>query len=106
MFLTPFTMVRCFVLSHPAVPLRPLAILHVALTSDISSSIHSIISRPVHSASLDGDSLEVPSAESEDTRHINTAIFYSVSSTQKGLAVSFRVTFLVISELDVMVNLL
>lgn len=76
---------RCFTLSHPAVPHRPLAILHVALTKEISSSIHSIISRPVSlSIDSDTDTLEV-----EDSRVVNTAIFYSISSTQKGLAVRY-----------------
>ena len=80
---------RCFILTHPAFHLQPLAILHVALTSDISSSIHSIISRNVgnitsESAETDHSS---PVQEAEDMRDITTSIFYSISSTQKGLTV-------------------
>lgn len=74
---------RCFILSHPAVPRRPLAILHVALTTEISSNIHTIISRNT-SLPVEG---EVETAENEEIQRVNTAIFYSISSTQKGLSV-------------------
>jgi len=71
---------RCFILSHQSLPLKPLAILHVALTQDISSNIQSIINRsPLES---NGN----PVREIEDEQLATTAIFYSISSTQKGLA--------------------
>ena len=72
---------RCFILSHPALPLQPLTILHVALTAEISSSIHSIISRTLSQS-------ESEIAVMENTNQVTTAIFYSISSTQKGLTVN------------------
>ncbi|XP_050759877.1 malonyl-CoA decarboxylase, mitochondrial [Gymnogyps californianus] len=63
---------RCYFFSHCAIPGEPLIVLHVALTSDISSSIQAIVK-------------EVPPLETEDTDKITTAIFYSISLTQQGL---------------------
>ncbi|XP_009947860.1 PREDICTED: malonyl-CoA decarboxylase, mitochondrial, partial [Leptosomus discolor] len=63
---------RCYFFSHCAIPGEPLIVLHVALTSDISSSIQAIVK-------------EVPPLEAEDTDKITTAIFYSISLTQQGL---------------------
>ncbi|XP_050834713.1 malonyl-CoA decarboxylase, mitochondrial isoform X1 [Serinus canaria] len=63
---------RCYFFSHCAIPGEPLIVLHVALTSDISSSIQAIVK-------------EVPPPETEDTEKITTAIFYSISLTQQGL---------------------
>lgn len=78
---------RCFILSHHAVPKRPLAILHVALTNEISNNIQSIITRSI-SLSIDSETDSVKIGGDEDMQRVNTAIFYSISSTQKGLAVS------------------
>ncbi|KAI9555443.1 hypothetical protein GHT06_017958 [Daphnia sinensis] len=76
---------RCFILLHPALPKRPLAILHVALTNEISDNIHSIITRNMsHSVEPETDTSTL--ADDEDVNRVNTAIFYSISSTQKGLA--------------------
>ena len=72
---------RCFILSHQSLPLKPLAILHVALTQDISSNIQSIINRSPFESNGN------PVREIEDEQLATTAIFYSISSTQKGLAV-------------------
>ncbi|XP_009879252.1 PREDICTED: malonyl-CoA decarboxylase, mitochondrial [Charadrius vociferus] len=63
---------RCYFFSHCAIPGEPLIVLHVALTSDISSSIQAIVK-------------EAPPLETEDTDKITTAIFYSISLTQQGL---------------------
>ncbi|XP_042732909.1 malonyl-CoA decarboxylase, mitochondrial [Lagopus leucura] len=63
---------RCYFFSHCAIPGEPLIVLHVALTSDISSSIQAIVK-------------EVEPLETEDTDKITTAIFYSISLTQQGL---------------------
>uniref|UniRef100_A0A8D2QFP6 Malonyl-CoA decarboxylase, mitochondrial n=1 Tax=Zonotrichia albicollis TaxID=44394 RepID=A0A8D2QFP6_ZONAL len=63
---------RCYFFSHCAIPGEPLIVLHVALTSDISSSIQAIVK-------------EVPPPETEDPEKITTAIFYSISLTQQGL---------------------
>ncbi|KAM8799325.1 malonyl-CoA decarboxylase, mitochondrial [Eudromia elegans] len=63
---------RCYFFSHCAIPGEPLIVLHVALTSEISSSIQAIVK-------------EVHPAETEDLDKITTAIFYSISLTQQGL---------------------
>ncbi|MED6295177.1 hypothetical protein CHARACLAT_028961 [Characodon lateralis] len=54
-------------------PEEPLVVLHVALTEDISDNIQSIVRE---FATLDAE---------EDINKINSAIFYSISSTQVGL---------------------
>lgn len=86
---------RCFILSHPALPKRPLAILHVALTNEISDNIHSIITRNI-SLSIDSETDASKLVDDEDIQRVKTAIFYSISSTQKGLAVSKSFRFLCI----------
>lgn len=86
---------RCFILSHPAVPKRPLAILHVALMNDITDNIHSIITRNM-SLSIDSETDSLKLGDEEDIQRFNTAIFYSISSTQKGLAVSTLAWFIII----------
>ncbi|XP_010219168.1 PREDICTED: malonyl-CoA decarboxylase, mitochondrial, partial [Tinamus guttatus] len=63
---------RCYFFSHCAIPGEPLIVLHVALTSEISSSIQAIVK-------------EVHPVETEDLDKITTAIFYSISLTQQGL---------------------
>ncbi|KAL4233761.1 hypothetical protein ACF0H5_008439 [Mactra antiquata] len=74
---------RCFVFTHSSMPREPLVVLHCALTNHISSSIHNIIgSRGYNSKSVDQD-INIDGPENRD--NINTAIFYSVTSTQKGL---------------------
>lgn len=66
---------RCYILCHPRMKDEPLAILHVALTRGIATNIQAL---------LDVDS---PQA---DAREANTAVFYSVTSPQRGLrGVSF-----------------
>ncbi|XP_055790304.1 malonyl-CoA decarboxylase, mitochondrial [Salvelinus fontinalis] len=64
---------RCYAFTHAAMPGEPLVVLHVALTEDISDNIQSIVREL---ATLD---LE------EDVNKVNTAVFYSISSTQAGL---------------------
>ncbi|XP_005734804.1 malonyl-CoA decarboxylase, mitochondrial [Pundamilia nyererei] len=64
---------RCYAFTHAAMPGEPLVVLHVALTEDISDNIQSIVRE---FATLDSD---------EDVNKINSAIFYSISSTQAGL---------------------
>ncbi|XP_041853337.1 malonyl-CoA decarboxylase, mitochondrial [Melanotaenia boesemani] len=64
---------RCFAFTHAAMPGEPLVVLHVALTEDISDNIQSIVRE---FATLDSE---------EDVNKINSAIFYSISSTQAGL---------------------
>ncbi|WKY05859.1 hypothetical protein Q1695_006235 [Nippostrongylus brasiliensis] len=62
---------RCFYFSHEAMPREPLVIVHVALLNDIADNVQSI----VDSETVDYD---------EDT--CTTAIYYSITSTQPGLA--------------------
>ncbi|XP_007553332.1 malonyl-CoA decarboxylase, mitochondrial isoform X2 [Poecilia latipinna] len=64
---------RCYAFTHAAMPGEPLVVLHVALTEDISDNIQSIVRE---FATLDAE---------EDINKINSAIFYSISSTQAGL---------------------
>ncbi|XP_038149894.1 malonyl-CoA decarboxylase, mitochondrial [Cyprinodon tularosa] len=64
---------RCYAFTHAAMPGEPLVVLHVALTEDISNNIQSIVRE---FATLDAE---------EDINKINSAIFYSISSTQAGL---------------------
>ncbi|KAJ8281208.1 hypothetical protein GJAV_G00064840 [Gymnothorax javanicus] len=64
---------RCYAFTHAAMPGEPLIVLHVALTEDISSNIQTILRE---FATLDTE---------EDLNKINSAVFYSLSSTQAGL---------------------
>ncbi|XP_062608840.1 malonyl-CoA decarboxylase, mitochondrial-like isoform X1 [Saccostrea cucullata] len=78
---------RCFVFTHRSMPGEPVVVLHTALTNSISSSIHSILKTPTFS----GSKIETDSSndgdvdEKEDPNKISAAIFYSITSTQKGL---------------------
>ena len=71
---------RCFTLMHPAVPNLPLVVLHVALTSSISASVDNLIRRRGPDSNVTKD-------------EINTAVFYSITSTQDGLRVRFYLKF-------------
>ncbi|KAI9998955.1 hypothetical protein PInf_003619 [Phytophthora infestans] len=62
---------RCFAFFHPSIPDEPLVFVHVALMQEIASSMQSIRDETEQLA---------------DTSQANAAIFYSISSTQKGLA--------------------
>ncbi|XP_078066745.1 malonyl-CoA decarboxylase, mitochondrial [Mustelus asterias] len=64
---------RCYVFTHNAMPREPLVVLHVALTDEISKNIQAIVRY--------GPSPEM----AEDVNKITTAVFYSISSSQKGL---------------------
>lgn len=70
---------RCYVFTHSCMPGEPIVVLHTALTSSISTSIQRILSnKPDLSEPAVSD-------EWEDEKVIKSAIFYSISSTQKGL---------------------
>ncbi|XP_004466321.1 malonyl-CoA decarboxylase, mitochondrial [Dasypus novemcinctus] len=73
---------RCYFFSHCSTPGEPLVVLHVALTSDISSNIQAIVK-------------ESPPSEPEDKNRIAAAIFYSISLTQQGLQGVELGTFLI-----------
>ena len=62
---------RCFAFFHPAMPDEPLIFVEVALTEGISSSIQAVLETP-------RDELRAADAD--------TAIFYSISNCQAGLA--------------------
>ncbi|CAH0384967.1 unnamed protein product [Bemisia tabaci] len=74
---------RCFVYTHFAMPDEPLVVLHTALCKNIVSSTSEIFSSSSNSKQLI-DSRDEP-ADEENMENINTAIFYSISSTQPGL---------------------
>ncbi|XP_021964413.1 malonyl-CoA decarboxylase, mitochondrial [Folsomia candida] len=75
---------RCFVFTHGSMPSEPVVVLHTALTNNIPSSIHKIVTKK-RLASLDTENDMMVAEEVEDHDFINTAIFYSITSTQKGL---------------------
>uniref|UniRef100_H3AWN8 Malonyl-CoA decarboxylase, mitochondrial n=2 Tax=Latimeria chalumnae TaxID=7897 RepID=H3AWN8_LATCH len=64
---------RCYVFTHSSMPGEPLVVLHVALTDHISNNIQTIVK--------EFSSLDIE----EDASSVTTSIFYSISSTQKGL---------------------
>ena len=91
---------QCFAFFHPLIPEDPLIFVEVALTNGIPESIESVIK-------IDRDEIEY--------NKINTAVFYSISNCQDGLAgISFG-NFLIkkvahklkqeISEIDKFVTL-
>ncbi|GLE06320.1 hypothetical protein PINS_up015567 [Pythium insidiosum] len=61
---------RCFAFFHPSVPDEPLVFVHVALVKELADSMPYIKHETEHL---------------EDENHAKAAIFYSISSTQKGL---------------------
>ena len=66
---------RCFAFFHPAMPHEPLIFVEVALTSGVPKSIQSVLSNE---------------REAMDAEDADTAVFYSISNCQTGLAgVSF-----------------
>ena len=66
---------RCFVLTHPSMLREPLVIFHVALTQEIAGSLNDVTLKDVDKLS-----------ESEVPEKVQAAMFYSISSTQPGLA--------------------
>ncbi|GMT24153.1 hypothetical protein PFISCL1PPCAC_15450, partial [Pristionchus fissidentatus] len=63
---------RCFLFTHEAMPREPLVVVHVALTREIAGNLQNILKWT-----------EEKEVEDEEA---TTAIYYSISSTQKGLA--------------------
>ncbi|XP_054276475.1 malonyl-CoA decarboxylase, mitochondrial-like [Macrosteles quadrilineatus] len=72
---------RCFVYTHHSMPGEPLVVLHVALTKEISDNMKSIINRFLRN----GDEKTNQNSVVEDKQNVKAFIFYSISSTQKGL---------------------
>ena len=66
---------RCYAFFHPRMPLEPLIFVQVALLEEVADNVQRLLD------------IEAPLA---DANRANTAIFYSISATQKGLrGVSF-----------------
>lgn len=61
---------RCFAFFHPAMPDEPLIFIEVAFVRGLSGKIHMLID---------------PSAPELDPKQADTAIFYSINNTQRGL---------------------
>jgi len=88
---------RCFVFTHRSMPGEPIVVLHVALTTDISASIASVVKHHrgrvlVSATSIESEDLNESanlirkgSENTEDPALCTTAIFYSITSTQTGL---------------------
>ncbi|XP_069689854.1 malonyl-CoA decarboxylase, mitochondrial-like [Periplaneta americana] len=77
---------RCFVYTHSSMPDEPLVVLHTALSDEIAPSMKGIVSATsrmsVDAAACPGMFVD---AQTEDPSCVKAAIFYSISSTQKGL---------------------
>ncbi|XP_018497245.2 malonyl-CoA decarboxylase, mitochondrial [Galendromus occidentalis] len=79
---------RCFVFCHSTMPNEPIVVLHTALMQHVAESIKEIVQ---HQQSLESTSslqaMALPSSMEnlEEPSRINAAIFYSITSTQKGL---------------------
>ena len=91
---------RCFVYTHLSMPGEPIVVLHVALTNNISSSIASIIKhhrKVKRHATIDGAGLDTSTTNLQSLQEIEepslctTAIFYTITSTQRGLQVTLLV---------------
>ncbi|XP_063728590.1 malonyl-CoA decarboxylase, mitochondrial-like, partial [Symsagittifera roscoffensis] len=61
---------RCFAFFHNKMPYDPLIFVEVALTDKVSSSIHDLLDETLPITTYDD---------------INTAVFYSISNTQRGM---------------------
>lgn len=73
---------RCFVYTHSTLPHEPLVILHIALTDSISSSIDALVR-----------SYNKPESNAQfDPEKCTNAIFYSITSCQKGLLCFLGIT--------------
>ena len=76
---------RCFAFFHPRMPNEPLIFVEVALVAGMSGNIHALLDEE---------------APVQDPVQANTAIFYSISNAQKGLAgISFG-NFLIKTVVD------
>jgi len=62
---------RCFAFFHPRMPDEPLIFVEVALTTGMAGNVQRLLDAK---------------AETSDPEHANTAIFYSISNCQQGLA--------------------
>jgi malonyl-CoA decarboxylase len=70
---------RCFIYTHSCMPNEPLVILHIALTNDISSNIKHLLDN------IEENSDNVNYKNKIKINKPTNAIFYSITSCQKGL---------------------
>ncbi|CAM9502153.1 unnamed protein product [Ectocarpus fasciculatus] len=68
---------RCFAFFHPCLPDEPLVFVHVALLPEVAGSMADIVNRGGCGEEEEGSGCEEDEARS--------AVFYSISATQKGL---------------------
>lgn len=73
---------RCYIFTHPSMPREPLVVLHTALCDIIPDSVKGI--EEAESRILGNAKRHITFLE-EDKSKIKAAIFYSITSTQKGL---------------------
>ncbi|XP_076669878.1 malonyl-CoA decarboxylase, mitochondrial isoform X2 [Andrena cerasifolii] len=73
---------RCYIFTHPSMPREPLVVLHTALCDVIPDSVKGIDKAK---ARILGDAKKEVTFLEEDKSKIKAAIFYSISSTQRGL---------------------
>ena len=73
---------RCYIFTHPSMPREPLVVLHTALCDIIPDSVKGIDKAK---ARILGDTKKEVTFLEEDKSKIKAAIFYSISSTQRGL---------------------
>jgi len=72
---------RCFIYEHSTMPYEPLVILHIALTTEVTASIKSLIKANAN----DGTTLATATETTKEAGPFTNAIFYSINSCQKGL---------------------
>ena len=77
---------RCFVYTHPSMPGEPVVILHVALTQEVAGSVSGLVKNHRQVKGAHGEVWKREEGEVEQPDKIGAAIFYSVTSTQPGLA--------------------
>ncbi|OQR73584.1 malonyl-CoA decarboxylase [Tropilaelaps mercedesae] len=81
---------RCFVFCHSSMPNEPVVVLHTALMQHIADSIKDIVRHQRSSESMDAlqtsSSVATSVEDLEDPSQVKAAIFYSITSTQKGLS--------------------
>lgn len=63
-------------------PREPIVVLHTALTNEISKTIQSIVAHPRMYS--EADAFTNATVMGEDPQKITTAVFYSITTSQKG----------------------
>ncbi|KAF4529235.1 hypothetical protein B566_EDAN017747 [Ephemera danica] len=79
---------RCFMFTHDSMPREPIVVLHTALADTISASMRGIVSaqqRLSVDAGAAGGLAALLAADTENPDLVKAAIFYSITSTQRGL---------------------